>query len=156
MKKANFYEKKTNDIKDKIFIICLVFFISIFACNEDSINKANSVSKLQDNKEQTENFDDFFDLFHKDSLFQMLRIKFPLEGSLIDENGEKKWTRKNWCTLKTKISDIDTTEYKIFINKTDSTYIEKFWIEDSGFFSEYRFKLIKNKWYLVYAKDCNM
>jgi hypothetical protein len=41
-----------------------------------------------------ENFDEIYNRFHSDSLFQMSRIKFPLKGTSIDGNGEKKWLVK--------------------------------------------------------------
>ena len=58
--------------------------------------------------------------------------------------------------LKNKISDVDTAKFKTPIIKTDSIFIEKCYIENSGFSSEYKFKLVSNGWFLVYAEDINI
>ena len=86
----------------------------------------------------------------------MSRIIFPLDGIKVEYDGEKKWSKKNWTTLKTKIYDVDTTEFKIEYKKTNDSFYQKFWIEDSGFWGEYRFRLINNKWYMVYAVEQNL
>lgn len=57
--------------------------------------------------------------------------------------------------MKTKIYDIDTNKYKIEYKKTENSFTQKFWLENSGFSSEYRFELIDGKWYLIYALDEN-
>jgi len=54
-----------------------------------------------------------------------------------------------------KITEVDTTEYKTSSYKTDSLYSEKIWLDNSGFWQEYTFKLINKKWFLVYAEDSN-
>lgn len=86
----------------------------------------------------------------------MKRIKFPLEGQNIDGFEKNKWEKADWTMLKTKIYDVDTTKFKTNYKKTNTDFIEKCCIEDSGFSSEYRFKKIENKWYLVYAKETNL
>jgi len=58
--------------------------------------------------------------------------------------------------MKVKIYDVDTSEFKTDYRKTDNSFIQKFWIEDSGYLSEYRFNLIRKKWYLVYANELNL
>ena len=58
--------------------------------------------------------------------------------------------------MKTKIQDVDTSEFSTEYQKTDKSFMEKFWIEDTGYSSEYRFKLIRKKWYLVYANEQNL
>lgn len=109
-----------------------------------------------DNMTNIEDFDAFYDKFHRDSIFQMSRIKFPLKGIMIDGWEQEKWNKENWLTLKTKVYDIDTTMYMTDYIKTNKSFVEKAWIKDSGFFMEYRFKVIRKKWYLVYAVDKNL
>ena len=100
-----------------------------------------------------EKFDVFYNEFHSDSLFQMSRIKFPLQGQNIDGFKKNKWTKVNWVLLKTKIYDIDTLEFKTRWEKSATSFVQKCYLEHSGFSSEYRFQLIKKKWYLTYALD---
>ena len=74
----------------------------------------------------------------------------------IDGDTEKKWTRDNWMLMKVRIFDIDTKQYKVSYTKTDKTFTQKVWIEDSGFSSECRFEIIDKKWFLVYVLDLNL
>jgi hypothetical protein len=100
-----------------------------------------------------ESFDTFYDRFHTDSLFQISRIQQPLEGSRFDGDLEIKWTIENQPFLTTRIYDVDTSEYKTSYKKTKNEFIEKVWIENSGFWSEYKFRVITDKWYLVSAVE---
>lgn len=102
-----------------------------------------------------EDFDRFYDRFHTDSLFQFSRLKFPLEGSLDTGETEEHWTKENWSMLKTRIYDVDTTKYRVSYRKFKNSFIEKVWIEDTGFRFECRFELIDNQWFLVYAYEAN-
>lgn len=139
-----------------INILRVIFLISIisFFTNCSSVNKIQN--KESRKKSSVENFDVFYDKFHSDSVFQMSRISFPLKGEKVDWNGQQQWTIKNWVTLKTKIYDVSTSEFKTDYKKTDSTFVQKFWLKDSGYFSEYRFELINKKWRLVYAHENNL
>lgn len=103
-----------------------------------------------------ENFDRFYDRFHSDSLFQLSRIRFPLGGYRADGVEHAKWSQKDWPLMRTRIYDVDTTEFKISYRKSDTEFIQKVWLEDSGFSSEARFRLINNRWYLVYILDLNL
>lgn len=107
-------------------------------------------------KNLDEDFDMFYNKFHNDSLFQLSRTRFPIGGMSVDGFNELKWTRDNLPLLKTRIYDIDTTQYKVTFKKTQKTFTEKVWIENSGFSFECKFELIDNKWYLVYVLDQNL
>jgi hypothetical protein len=114
-------------------------------------SKKNSLKKTS-----TEDFDQFYNKFHSDSLFQISRIKFPLGGMSLEGYESTPWTKGNWLMMKTRIQDIDTTQYEISYKKTDKQFNQKVWIKDSGFSSEYKFELIDKKWYLVYVLDQNL
>ena len=103
-----------------------------------------------------ENFDRFYDRFHSDTVFQLSRVRFPLGGYRADGMEEVKWSRDNWPYMRTRIYDVDTTIYKISYKKTENEFVQKVWLENSGFSSESRFRLIKNKWFLVYVLDLNL
>ena len=104
----------------------------------------------------TEDFDTFYDKFHNDSAFQMSRIQFPLEGKSVSPSGTTQWTRDNWNLIKTKIYNVDTSQYNVNYNKTEDTFTQKVWLEDAGFKWKCRFELIDKKWYLVYVLDQNL
>lgn len=101
-------------------------------------------------KKNIEDFDRFYDKFHQDGAFQMSRLKFPLQGH--DGVGNK-WTKTNWTLMKGRIYEVDKSQYKVEYKKTDKSFFQKVWIENSGFNSECRFELIDTKWYLVYALE---
>ncbi|RRJ89761.1 hypothetical protein [Flavobacterium macacae] len=124
-------------------------FLSLFVINCNPITEKNTSESLED-------FDVFYNKFHSDSVFQLSRIKFPLKGKKIDGFKKEEWTAKNWDPLITKITAIDTTEFKTSAIKRDSTFIQKCYISDSGFYTEYQFELVDGKWNLVYALDKNL
>tara|TARA_R110002124_G_scaffold8495_17_gene45157 strand:+ start:15 stop:437 length:423 start_codon:yes stop_codon:yes gene_type:complete len=136
-------------IKNSSKILCLVpLFLLLINCN-----RREKLKKVQKENVVMEKFDVFYNEFHSDSLFQMSRIKFPLQGQNIDGFKKNKWTKVNWVLLKTKIYDIDTLEFKTRWEKSATSFVQKCYLEHSGFSSEYRFQLIKKKWYLTYALD---
>ncbi len=107
-------------------------------------------------EKNAENFDSFYDKFHKDVEFQMQRIVFPLAGKSVDANGEREWTNENWIPMKVKIYDVDTSKYKISYKETENTFVQKFWLPGTGFSAEYRFEKRAGMWFLVYASDTNL
>lgn len=136
-------------IKNSSKILCLVpLFLLLINCN-----RREKLKKVQKEDVVMEKFDVFYNEFHSDSLFQMSRIKFPLQGQNIDGFKKNKWTKVNWVLLKTKIYDIDTLEFKTRWEKSATSFVQKCYLEHSGFSSEYRFQLIKKKWYLTYVLD---
>jgi hypothetical protein len=137
-------------LKYGITISIILLFLSNCKSTKETSTKSNHSNFF------TEDFSKFYNRFHTDYSFQISRIKFPLQGVKVDGFETKNWSRKNWSMMKIKIYDIDTTWYKVNYKKTDNSFTQKFWVQDTGFSSEYRFELIKNKWYLVYALDKNL
>lgn len=133
----------------KLWLYLFVFIIPALLTVSCSTSK-----KLTDKGD--ESFDSFYDKFHKDDSFQLSRLKFPMEGMIIDGNKKSKWTSKNWSPLKVRIYDVDKKQFKTSFKKSPTTFEQKIWIEDSGFMSEYKFKLIDKKWYLIYAYEQNL
>jgi len=129
-----------------LIVLLTVILLTLISCD-----KAKTQEKRNTSNSSIENFDSFYDKFHKDSLFQISRLKFPLKGGPDSGDINEEWTKENWHILKVKIYDVDTTKYKVFYEKRDTSFTEKVWIEDSGFSSEYNFQLIDNKWFLVSA-----
>lgn len=130
-----------------------VYIPFFFLCVLVGYSSCNSSNQLTN---PDEDFDGFYDRFHKDEKFQMSRIIFPLEGSSEDNNGQRTWTPQNWHTMKVKIYDVDTNTYKVEYNKTANTFMQKFWLPNSGFSAEYRFEKRNGQWFLVYAYDTNL
>jgi hypothetical protein len=133
----------------------LIVFATIILLTFTSCDKFRTQEKKNISNSSIENFDSFYDKFHKDSLFQLSRIKFPLKGGPDRGDINEEWTKENWHILKTMIYDVDTTQYKVSYKKLEKSFIEKVWLEDSGFSFEYKFELINNKWFLVSAFENN-
>jgi len=141
--------KNTHRIFVHGFTTCMILFL-LLNCKSSNKSASRHIESAS-----IEDFSGFYDRFHTDSSFQISRIKFPLKEMNIDVTNKKEWTKDNWPLMKTRIYDIDTTQFKIEYKKTDNAFTQKFWLEDSDFSSEYRFELIGNKWFLVYAMDLN-
>jgi len=136
----------------KLFSLSLVFILTTaILTNCHSTRESSKSYTLK--KNSGEDFDKFYERFHEDSVFQISRLKFPIDGMSIKGFKKTQWTRDNLPLLKTKIYDVDTTQYKVTFKKTENMFTQKVWIENSEFSSEYRFELIDKKWYLVYVLD---
>lgn len=129
----------------------LTVFLTIILLTFISCDKSRTQEKRNISNSNIENFDSFYDKFHKDSLFQISRLKFPLKGGPDRGDINEEWSKENWHMLKTKIYDVDTTQYKVSYEKHEKSFLEKVWIEDSGFSFEYKYELIGKKWFLVSA-----
>ncbi len=136
----------------KLFSLSLVFILTAaILTNCHSTREGSQSYTLKNNS--GEDFDKFYERFHEDSVFQVSRLKFPIGGMSIKGFEKTQWTRDNLPLLKTKIYDVDTTQYKVTFKKTEKMFTQKVWIENSEFSSEFRFELIDKKWYLVYVLD---
>lgn len=129
-------------------------FISFLAFNL-LLSCKNQMSKSQ---RIDESFDQFFDRFHADSAFQMSRIQFPLPG-LDTDKMEMEDTVYHWTPDKWELHhdfNLDTTDYIVEKNISDSLAVEKIYLENSGFIVERTFKKIDGMWFLVYFKNINL
>jgi len=113
-----------------------------------------------------ENFETFYSKFYSDAAFQQSRIYWPLDGGMhqisFGPDGKTtttKWVKGNKITylnLETPKASYDK-ENKIApstatrtIELKDGIYIETFASQGCGCSIIYHYKLIDNKWYLVY------
>lgn len=142
----------------KKLIYCYsLFCLSLLNCSE----KDNTQNRESNSPKETvvagslvnEGFDEFYKKFLEDSVFQISRIQFPLGGEKITNDKTSEWSRDNWITMKASVFEIDTTEFKVEIEKSDSLNTFKVFIPNSGFELIMKFKLIDTRWYLVYCKD---
>ena len=129
----------------KALVLFCIFQVLIVSCksSKDTSSKPIKISS------KVEDFDSFYDKFHSDSIFQKSRVNQPLKGQKFDGTEVIHWTKDNFGLVKKRVYDIDTALYKVNYQKSANEFIQKVWIEDSGYSSEYKFKLIGNKWFLV-------
>jgi|SRR5215467_3947331 len=142
-----------------IFLFSFFLLLIISSCSSKKGQKSASKSqgKTRNKKDTMERFQTFNVKFHNDSSFQISRVAFPIGGKFVDGTTQHGWSKQNWKMLKNPVGyNIDTTQYKYLLNKTDSSVVEKFWINQSGFNIERRFKLKNNKWYLTFFNDVNL
>ena len=167
-------------------VIPIIIAIILSACNETkdktSIEKKDSQNsniveqnkKIEtDNKELElvqlskncdESFDDFFERFSRDSVFQKSRVKYPIEESYI-ENLESTEIKVDIINNPEEYTFIDFTEdenafnkeldkYRVIIEKLDkeNVYYKNDGI-DNGINIIYKFKLIEGCWYMVEIED---
>ena len=140
----------------QINILISILFISFIIACKSNPQPSTNVS--------FEDFEEFYNKFYSDSIFQLSRIIFPLPGynsdieseipdDFAESSGIKKkeeyfWEKEGWQFIKT--IDNDTLIVKNFI-KTDTIVIEDLIIPNSGFQIERKFKISDDKqWYLVY------
>lgn len=137
-------------------IIVIASFVLLIACQ----NKKDDSSVLEVKTKtikNAENFDEFNKRFHSDSIFQISRVDFPIDGISVSGFDRHNWTKENWKFLSIPVSEKnEIKEYQHTLIKTDTLITERFWIPDSGFEVERQFKLLKNKWFLVYYNDINL
>lgn len=139
------------------FLFALTFAVIACSSKKDQRGAMQSQKKSRIAKDTLEKFQTFNIQFHNDYAFQVSRVAFPIGGKYVDGESQHKWTKQNWRLQKNPVGcDIDTTKYKYLLTKTDTSVIEKFWINQSGFTIERRFKLKNNKWYLTYFNDVNL
>ena len=129
------------------------FIISLFLVSCNNKNQKN-IKSLKNDVIYPENFNEFYLKFHSDSIFQMKRIKFPLKGYNIDdtyspedENITFFWEKDKWVfhnrPIKNDSINIELKNKKGIVEEVLS-------IPNSGVEIIREFKLIDNKWYLVF------
>ncbi len=106
--------------------------------------------------EAPEDFDVFYDKFHQDQGFQMERVRFPLEGTLTDDEGEKNWERENWQMHRAKVTDITTPNYDTEIIRKENEVIDRVKLRDSGFFMQRKFRRIDGEWFLTFYEKVDL
>lgn len=98
---------------------------------------------------ESESFTDFNNKFHSDSIFQMSRIKFPINGKLYKKDIEENWNMNNWTMLGKPVGEYLFKQFKQETITRDDSVEEKISYAKIGFYYYVKFELIKNKWYLV-------
>jgi hypothetical protein len=153
--------------KIKSLIVLLFVLAGTLSCHKSG----KEITRIEANKPESkkteasktkatlyyERFDTFSNKFHSDSLFQIKRVKFPVEGYSVDPEGkETHWEKSNWLMHRLPIQQIDTSEFKVKITEQPGVRIEEIFIEGSGFRTRRVFKQINGKWYLTSYIDEQM
>jgi hypothetical protein len=135
----------------------LLLLLCVLSCNTNDNKAATAPKHKPEIHSKIEDFEVFNKRFHTDTLFQMERIKFPLEGGYADGFERGEWTKDNWEYFENPIPAKDLPkDYKQKVTHSDTLVTESIWIDNSGFSTERHFKLINDKWFLVYYLDQNL
>lgn len=108
---------------------------------------------------ESETFDEFFEKFKTDSIFQVERTKFPFrvlwsteDGGTVHETAKDDWTHSTFYyegSYATREVDAYTQEMKVY---KDSAKLEQRGV-DNGIYVDYLFLKLKGKWVLYSGKD---
>jgi len=142
-----------NHVK-QVFIYLFLFFSIMVISDCFGQGKPKSMAKIKSSP--PEDFAVFYERFHSDSLFQMARIRFPLDGLIVDGNDQIIWTPDNWELMQTRVYQVDTTQFKTKVKKKKKYFEQTLWMEGTNFSSKRRFEILGNRWFLVYAYEGNL
>ncbi len=156
-------------------IVLIFVLLIIFSCNSSNSDQKGINSSIEISKDEVDSanlknsvpieqpddtFEEFFQKFKQDSVFQINRIRFPLKITIIDitENVSQDWMQQQeWNYLDFHYDEsfadrkIDAYTQEILINP-DSTLL-KYRGVDNGIYINYVFYLIDEKWTLISFED---
>ena len=167
--------KTIDKMKQMKVIIISYLILFLLGCknkftNTDSQEKDSTVSanieKTQLFKSCNESFDEFFERFAKDSIFQKNRVKYPFKylSSEYDFEKRKDTINTEFILNKDNFSFIDFTEDKNAMDKEFDKYtvdiedldsIKNYRLNgyDNGIRITHKFKIIDGCWYMVEILD---
>jgi len=125
----------------------IVILVFCFGCgNSQQPNISTPLETIED-------FESFYKRFYSDSAFQQSRIILPLEGIVKSWDGdsivEESWSDRDIVVSSKSVFLEHYRNLKVEIERVDSTYFEKYWLENSGFLIERIFVLKHCEWYLA-------
>jgi len=128
--------------------IIAVLFISVISC---AVAFSQNAQKSNTNTAASEEFSIFQSQFFSDSIFQVSRIRFPLEFIKPDayprpiQQADWKFTGHLYWN-KTNPSDIHFMLVDVYPGATNTTVNGRL---DNGNYEKYYFDLLNGKWFLV-------
>ena len=109
-----------------------------------------SCSGLQKSSKRAEDFTSFYQRFHRDSLFQVQRVRFPVNGYAIEGGRISAWTKEDWSMHKNGLEQIDTSVYLTERYERHGIIQERIYQTDSGVLIERHFSKFQNQWFLTF------
>ena len=131
--------------------------LSLLACDQarqpDSAQATESV-------DESEPFEEFYQRFHEDSLFQMSRITFPLEGlpaaadSSVRASGTFRWQANEWVLHRP--FDLNNPNFTHELAPlSDDLVLERFSTLEGRMSIVRRFARLSDGWHLIYYSELN-
>ena len=149
------------------FILGMITGIAISTLFFSWYTKKNLTNANNDSTEKiitpaptvADDFQNFYERFHNDSLFQVMHIVFPLEGipprdSLGEVPENFRWQKKQWV-IHGPFNNKDGNFVQEFTPVSDDMMIEQ--IKDTGgnFGMQRRFAKMSGEWHLIYYAAMN-
>ncbi|MCR8667527.1 DUF4348 domain-containing protein [Aestuariibaculum sp. M13] len=159
----------------KVKLIIILSFLFLISCiNKDRENKektftsSNVENMKNDGEEKVQNkesfkncnetFDEFFERFSRDSIFQKSRVHYPLKWYFLADNESSKLS----LDIINRVEDYDyidftmdsqSDKYEVVYEREEKSvnYILKG--SDSGVFMTYKFKTLDECWYMFEIID---
>lgn len=145
--------------------IAILFLLAIITSCNKSANDNEQLERTTSTKEHSKNIDEdfnsFLEVFSKDSLFQISRVKFPFqqkewidpETGMVEKLIEKKfYDLHNFSYPKDALTrEFDRYTQKIKVNKNTAT-IEIRGV-DNGICADYIFEKINGKWMFIASSE---
>jgi hypothetical protein len=141
----------------------LIFFsivFAFFACKNKTTETATTAgaatSAPRDTAQTPAGFDDFYQNFHADSLYQMAHIAWPLQGDVLDTTARRPatiyWKPENWRMHR---ADFDRAHYTVERSTIgDFMVIERVILKSVRYGIERRFaKQAGGDWAMIYYSD---
>ena len=135
-----------------------ILILLAIACQK---SEKNFVPSEKINKKCLSDFDEFFEKFGKDSLYQIDHIKFPIKYSFLSEDyqnvidsilNKKDYHYINFDSDK-KAMQSETGKYTVEKEKTKNKILYKQIGYDNGIYMTFEFQIINGCWYLVRISD---
>ncbi len=118
----------------------------------DAIKKNLNDTQNSQTNFQERDFASFLTKFKCDTTFQFERIKFPIKGSI--DNEDYLWNKMDWIfyyyeDICLNILNKNNTYSESIQSINDYNKIWRFFIENSGYDTYFTFEFLNNRWMLV-------
>ena len=142
--------------------ICLLVLTAFLtACASEDKSTENTATAESDARAKAyQEFADFYENFHQDSVFQMDHILFPLPGlpreadSSLISSGLFRWTPQTWI-VQHPIDFQQSNFQQELIPVSKDLIIEKLVQPEYNLQIERRFSRLEDGWYLIYYAGLN-
>lgn len=139
-------------------VVTSLFFM--WQNRSEQLRELPIISKPAISTNTSEGFQNFYQQFHEDSLFQIAHISFPLEGlppqadssTILNENF--RWQKENWRMQK-KFDTQDGEFTKELAELGSGMIIEQITHKTGQFGMQRRFAKIGGEWKLIYYSALN-
>lgn len=134
------------------FLSIISFLVLFSACAETASSETETAAAIDD-------FNEFYEKFHSDSLYQKEHVLFPLQGipsnadSAILADKTFRWQEENWVTQRKLPSNSEFSSTIIPVD--EGLMIERIMHYTGDYAMERRFAKMSGDWKLIYYAGVN-